>query len=86
MADDQIVSIDVQNPSNPDQSEGESLPVSPCNLVQALVADKEALSALTNALASAIKPLITSHAIEQSVKDSVSENYVDPAVPGGSQA
>ena len=83
MADDQIVSIDVQNPSNPHQSEGESLPVSPCNLVQALVADKEALSALTNALASAIKPLITSHAFEQSVKDSVSENYVDPAVPGG---
>ena len=51
--------------------------------VQALVADKEALSALTNALASATKPLITSHAIEQSFKDSVSENYVDPAVPGG---
>ena len=37
----------------------------------------------SNALASATKPLITSHAIEKSVKDSAPENYVAPAAPGG---
>ena len=80
---EEIISIDVQNPSNPPQSEGEPLPASASNLVQALVADKDALSALTNALASALGPLIHSHARGQGDKDSESENYTEPAVPVG---
>ena len=80
---DKIVSIDDQNPSNPPLSEGEPLPVSPSNFVQALVADKDALSALTNTLAGALGPLIQSHARDQSNKVSGSENYAVPAVPVG---
>ena len=37
--------IDGQNPSNPPRCAGEPLPALPSNLVQALVADKDALSA-----------------------------------------
>ena len=55
---DEILSIDDQNLSNPPRSEGESLLVLPSNIVQAPVADKEMLSALTNALAGALGPLI----------------------------
>ena len=80
---EEIISIDDKNPSNPPQSEGEPLPVSPSNLVQALVADKDALSALTNALASALGPLIHSHARDQGDKDSESDIYTEPAVPVG---
>ena len=80
---DEIISINVQNPSNPHESEGEPLPVLPSNLVQALVTDKGALSTLTNALAGALGPLIQGHASDQSDKDSESGNYTDPGLPAG---
>lgn len=83
---DEIISIDVQNPSNPRESEGEPLPVSPSHLVQALVAGKDALFTLTNALAGALGPLIQGHASDQSDKDSESGNYTDPGEPVASQA
>ena len=80
---DKIISIGVQNPSNPRESEGEPLPVSPSHLAQALVADKDAPSTLNNALAGALGPLIQGHTGDQSSKDSESGNYTDPGVPAG---
>lgn len=55
-------------------------------LVQALVAGKDALFTLTNALAGALGPLIQGHASDQSDKDSESGNYTDPGEPVASQA
>jgi hypothetical protein len=82
MAEENI-SIDIehdnQNPSNPESSKGETLPVLPTNLVQALVADKDALLTLTNAISTAIVPLFKNHA-DQSRKNSESENNANPAV------
>ena len=80
---EEIISIDDKNPSNPPQSEGEPLPASPSNLVQALVADKDALSALNKSFSERPWAFSHSHARDQSDKDSESENYTEPAVPVG---
>ena len=61
------------NPSNPASSSGETLPVLPINLVQALIADKDALLTLTNAISAANEPLRQHHAVYENEQPAVPE-------------
>ena len=56
--EEEIISIASKDPTDSVPSQAETLSTSPSYLVQALVADKEALSALTTSITSALAPLI----------------------------
>ena len=79
--EEEIISIASKDPTDSVPSQTETLPTSPSYLMQALVADKEALSTLTTAITSALAPLIQNHAVRDRSKDS--EN---PAMPVGRRA